>query len=70
MHDTVKASHVGPGRRELINELHNQKYTDALEPEKAEQAAEQKAAGVHVDVDRNWVVVKTRRSAANPPIYG
>lgn len=35
-----------------------QKYTDALESEKANRAAEQKAAGVGVDADRNWIVVK------------
>ncbi|MBT2405001.1 MULTISPECIES: haloacid dehalogenase-like hydrolase [unclassified Streptomyces] len=35
-----------------------QKYTDALEVEKAKRADEQKAAGVPVDADRNWVAVK------------
>ncbi|POX49407.1 phosphorylcholine phosphatase [Streptomyces sp. Ru71] len=35
-----------------------QKYTDALESEKAERADGQKAAGVPVDADRGWVVVK------------
>ncbi|MFF9811860.1 haloacid dehalogenase-like hydrolase [Streptomyces sp. NPDC014006] len=35
-----------------------QKYTDALETEKAGRTDQQKAAGVPVDADRGWVVVK------------
>ncbi|MEU3838857.1 haloacid dehalogenase-like hydrolase [Streptomyces sp. NPDC028635] len=35
-----------------------QKYTDALEAEKAERTDRQKAAGVAADADRGWVLVK------------
>ncbi|WP_406277937.1 haloacid dehalogenase-like hydrolase [Streptomyces sp. NBC_00191] len=44
------------GARVWVNR--KQKYTDALEAEKAKRATEQKEAGVPVDAEREWVVVK------------
>ncbi|MFK4224380.1 haloacid dehalogenase-like hydrolase [Streptomyces sp. NPDC019890] len=44
------------GERVWVNR--KQKYTDALQLEKAKRADEQKEAGVRVDADRNWIVVK------------
>lgn len=47
--------HAG-GARLWVNR--KQKYTDALETEKAKRTDEQKAAGVPADADRGWVLVK------------